>query len=201
MNVAVLISGRGSNLEAILEKEKQKELGNAVISLVVSNNPDAKGLEIAKRYGKKTIVLPSHRNQNRETYDKQLAETLEKNDIDLVVLAGFMRILSPFFVNKFSNKIINIHPSLLPSFPGINAQKQALDYGAKITGCTVHFVDEKVDHGPIILQEVVLVDDSDTEEILAKKILEKEHILLPKAIRLFSEGKIIVEGRKVRIVN
>ncbi|MHA1114780.1 MAG: phosphoribosylglycinamide formyltransferase [Candidatus Heimdallarchaeaceae archaeon] len=201
MNVAVLISGRGSNLEAILEKEKQKELGNAVISLVVSNNPDAKGLEIAKRYGKKTIVLPSHRNQNRETYDKQLAETLEKNNIDLVVLAGFMRILSPFFVNKFSNKIINIHPSLLPSFPGINAQKQALDYGAKITGCTVHFVDEKVDHGPIILQEVVIVDDSDTEETLAKRILEKEHILLPKAIRLFSEGKLIVEGRKVRIVN
>ncbi|UJG42110.1 MAG: phosphoribosylglycinamide formyltransferase [Candidatus Heimdallarchaeum aukensis] len=201
MNVAVLISGRGSNLEAILEKEKQKELGNAVVSLVVSNIPDAKGLEIAKRYGKKTIVLPPHRNQNRETYDKQLAETLEKNNIDLVVLAGFMRILSPFFVNKFSNKIINIHPSLLPSFPGINAQKQALDYGAKITGCTVHFVDEKVDHGPIILQEVVLVDDSDTEETLAKKILEKEHILLPKAIRLFSEGKLIVEGRKVRIVN
>ena len=201
MNVAVLISGRGSNLKAILEKEKQSKLGNAVVSLVVSNKPDAKGLDIAKSYGKKIFVLPSHKSQTRETYDNQLAEILEKNNIDLVVLAGFMRILSPFFVRKFSNKIINIHPSLLPSFPGINAQKQALDYGAKVTGCTVHFVDEKVDHGPIILQDIVTVEDDDTEETLAKKILEKEHILLPRAIKLFSEKKLIVEGRKVRIVN
>jgi len=201
MNVAVLISGRGSNLRAILEAEKNNNLGEAKVTLVLSNKPTAKGLEHARAFGKKVVILESSGFKTREDYDKELVKILNEHRIDLVVLAGFMRILSPVFIEAFRNRIINIHPSLLPSFPGLHAQKQALDYGVKISGCTVHFVTEEVDGGPIILQHAVEVLDDDTEETLSQRILKFEHQLLPKAIRLISEGKVRLEGRKTRIVS
>jgi len=186
VNVAVLISGRGSNLKAILEAEKNNQLGEAKVTLIISNRSDAKGLEYARDYNKKIEIIENSRSSSREEYDKLLIDLLHQNSINLVVLAGFMRILSSLIVNEFQNKIINIHPALLPSFPGLYAQKQALDLGVKITGCTVHFVDEKVDHGPIILQDSIPIFDEDTEESLSKRILKKEHQLLPRAIKLIS---------------
>ncbi|MHA1685487.1 MAG: phosphoribosylglycinamide formyltransferase [Candidatus Heimdallarchaeaceae archaeon] len=200
MNVAVLISGRGSNLRAILEAEKANNLGNAQIKLVVSNNPNAKGLEHAHEFGKKVVILDSSRFKQREEYDKELVNILRENDIELVVLAGFMRILTKVFLDAYRNSVINIHPSLLPSFPGLHAQRQAIEYGVKIAGCTVHFVTEEVDGGPIILQKAVEVLDTDTEETLSHRILEHEHKLLPEAIRLISLGLVQIDGRKVRIV-
>jgi len=199
MKVAVLISGRGSNLKAILDAEKDKKLAKAQIKLIVSNNSKAEGLKYAKEYSKKIICLESKNFKSKEAYDEELAQTIKSYDIDLVVLAGFMRILSPSFVKHFENKIINIHPSLLPAFPGLKAQKQALDYGVKYTGCTVHFVNEKVDGGPIILQDIVKVKDDDTEFSLSNRILEKEHELLPLVIKLISEGYVKIHNNKVRI--
>ncbi len=199
MNIAVLISGRGSNLLSILEHENKNKLGTAKVVLVISNNRNAKGIEYAKQYGKECIVIENHECVNREEYDKKIIEQLEKYNVELVVLAGFMRILSPLFVKRYKHRIINVHPALLPSFPGLNAQKQALNYGVKVSGCTVHFVDDKVDHGEIILQRSVVVKDDDTEESLANRILEQEHILLPLAIKLFSENKLEIKERKVII--
>ena len=200
MNVAVLISGRGSNLRAILEAEKANNLGNAQIKLVVSNKQNAKGLEHAHEFGKKVVILDSSRFKQREEYDKELVNILRENNIELVVLAGFMRILTKVFLDAYRNSVINIHPSLLPSFPGLHAQRQAIEYGVKIAGCTVHFVTEEVDGGPIILQKAVEVLDTDTEETLSHRILEHEHKLLPEAIRLISLGLVQIDGRKVRIV-
>lgn len=200
MNVAVLISGRGSNLRAILEAEKNNNLGKAHVVLVLSNKADAKGLDHAKEFNKDTVVLEASGFNSREDYDRALVEVLHQHNIELVVLAGFMRILTSVFLDAFRNRVINIHPSLLPSFPGLHAQRQALEYGVKISGCTVHFVTEEVDGGPIILQHAVEVYDDDTEETLAKRILKYEHQLLPKAIRLIAEGRVSIKGRKVRIV-
>ncbi|MHA1302920.1 MAG: phosphoribosylglycinamide formyltransferase [Candidatus Heimdallarchaeaceae archaeon] len=201
MKVAVLISGRGSNLHAILQAEAENRLGEAEVVLVLSNKPDALGLNYAKEYGKKTEIIEAKEYETREEYDKAVVKVLKEYEVELVVLAGFMRILSPYFVQAYKHRIINIHPALLPSFPGLHAQKQALDYGVKISGCTVHFVDEEVDHGAIILQEAVRVLDDDSEETLSQRILEKEHELFPLAIKFISEGKIEIKGRKVRIVN
>jgi len=201
VKVAVLISGRGSNLKAILEAEKENKLGKAKVVLILSNKPEAKGLEHARKYRKKIEILESKGYEKREEYDKILVRILNDYEIDLVVLAGFMRILSPVFIEAFRNRVINIHPSLLPSFPGLHAQKQALDYGVKISGCTVHFVTEEVDGGPIILQHPVEVRDDDTVESLSQRILQYEHQILPKAIQLISEGKVKIEGRKTRIVS
>ncbi|NPD89234.1 MAG: phosphoribosylglycinamide formyltransferase [Asgard group archaeon] len=200
MKVAVLISGRGSNLKAILDAEKTHLLGQAKVIIVVSNNSKAKGIEIAKSYGKKTISLEANNFKTKEAYEKELEGIIQNHGIDLIVLAGFMRILSPNFINKFKNKIINIHPSLLPSFPGLKAQKQALDFGARISGCTVHFVNEQIDAGPIILQEAVDIAEDDSEFSLSEKILKEEHRLLPLSIKMISEDKVKIEHNKVRIV-
>ena len=172
-------------------------------TIVISNNPDAAGLKIAQRLGVKTTVIPSKNfDGTRAQYDQKIISTLEQNGVTpkngLVCLAGFMRIISPEFISKYKNRIINIHPAILPSFPGLHAQKQALDYGVKYSGCTVHFVDSGVDTGPIILQEIVPVKDDDTEETLSKRILAKEHIAYVKAIKLIAEGKVRINGRKTR---
>ena len=204
LNLGILISGRGSNMEFILKSIIKNNIPiNPAI--VISNRIDAKGIEIAKKLGVKTEVIESKGFKGtREEYDKKIISILIKHGVTpkngLVCLAGFMRIISPEFVKKYKNKILNIHPALLPSFPGLDAQKQALDYGAKFSGCTVHFVDSGVDTGPIIIQKIVKVLDDDTEESLAKRILAKEHQAYPEAVRLIAENKIKIVGRKTRIV-
>jgi phosphoribosylglycinamide formyltransferase-1 len=203
LNLGILISGRGSNMEAILKSIKRKKIPiNPAI--VISNNPDAKGLRIAQNLGVKTEVIESKGFKgSRAEYDKKIISTLTKNGVTpkngLVCLAGFMRIISPEFVKKYKNQMINIHPALLPSFPGLDAQKQAVAYGAKYSGCTVHFVDSGVDTGPIILQKIVKILDDDTEETLSKRILAKEHQAYPEGVRLFAENKITISGRKTKI--
>lgn len=189
-------------MEAILKAiKKQKIPINPAI--VISNNPDAMGLKIAQKMGIKTEVIASKNfDGTRWQYDQKIIKSLQKHGVTprngLVCLAGFMRIISPEFISKYKNRIINIHPAVLPSFPGLHAQKQALDYGVKFSGCTVHFVDSGVDTGPIILQEIVPVMDNDTEETLSKRILTKEHKVYAKAVRLVAEGKIRIHGRKTR---
>ena len=189
-------------METILKAIKRKKIPiNPAI--VISNNPDAKGLQIAQRMGVPTEVIPSKGfSGTRWEYDQLIIKTLEKYKVTpksgLVCLAGFMRIISPEFIAKYKNRILNIHPALLPSFPGLHAQKQALDYGVKYSGCTVHFVDSGVDTGPIILQEIVPIKDDDTEETLSKRILAKEHVAYVKAVRLVAEGKVKTSGRKTR---
>jgi phosphoribosylglycinamide formyltransferase 1 len=189
-------------MEAILKAIKRKKIPiNPAI--VISNNPDAKGLQIAQKMGVPTEVIPSKDfSGTRWEYDQLIIKTLEKYKVTpksgLVCLAGFMRIISPEFIAKYKNRILNIHPALLPSFPGLHAQKQALDYGVKYSGCTVHFVDSGVDTGPIILQEIVPIKDDDTEETLSRRILAKEHVAYVKAVRLVAEGKVKISGRKTR---
>ena len=199
MNVAVLISGRGSNLKAILEAERNNKIAKAQVKLVLSNNCKAEGLKYAKEYDKKAVCLESNNFKSKVAYDNELTDIIKSHNIDLVVLAGFMRILSPSFIKQFENKIINIHPSLLPSFPGLNAQKQALEHGVKVTGCTVHFANELVDKGPIILQKTIDVKEDDTEFSLSNRILEKEHEILSLAIKLISENRVKIIKNKVRI--
>ena len=191
-------------MEAILRSIKRKNIPiNPAV--VISNKSDARGLEVAKKLGVQTEVIESKGFKgNRWDYDKKIVSVLKKNGVTqkngLVCLAGFMRIISPEFVKKYKNRIINIHPALLPSFPGLDAQKQAVTYGAKFSGCTVHFVDSGVDTGPIILQKIVKVKDEDTEETLAKRILKKEHQAYPEAVRLIAENKIKISGRKTLIL-
>ncbi|MFI5417266.1 MAG: phosphoribosylglycinamide formyltransferase [Nitrososphaerales archaeon] len=202
LSLGILISGRGSNMESILKAiKKQKIPINPAV--VISNNPDAVGLKIAQRMGVKTEVVESKGFAgSRWDYDKKIIQVLSRHGVTekngLVCLAGFMRIISPEFIRKYKNRMLNIHPAILPSFPGLHAQRQAVEYGAKYSGCTVHFVDEGVDTGPIILQAIVEVKDSDTEETLSKKILAKEHKIYPQAVKLFAEGKIKVSGRKIK---
>ena len=194
LKLAVLISGRGSNMQAILNSIKKQSIPiNPVI--VISNKPTARGLRIAKRYGVKTEIVESKGFQgSRWEYDQKIIDVLSRYRITpkngLICLAGFMRILSPEFIKKYKNRILNIHPAILPAFPGLDAQKRAIDSGVKYSGCTVHFVDEGIDTGQIIVQEVVKVRSDDTEETLAKRILAKEHKAYPKAIRLVAEKKI-----------
>ena len=202
LNLGILISGRGSNMEAILKAiKKQKIPINPAV--VISNNPDALGLKIAQKMGIKTeVIVSKNHDGTRWQYDQKIIKSLQRHGVTprngLVCLAGFMRIISPEFISKYKNRIINIHPAILPSFPGLHAQKQALDYGVKFSGCTVHFVDSGVDTGPIILQEIVPVKDGDTEETLSKRILSKEHKAYAKAVRLVAEGKIRISGRKTK---
>ena len=203
LNLAILISGRGSNMEAILKTIRKKKIP-ANPAVVISNKPDAKGLRIAKKLGVKTEVVDSQDFKgDRAEYDKKIIKVLEKYGVTpengLVCLAGFMRIISPEFIRKYKNRIMNIHPALLPAYPGLYAQKQALEGGAKYSGCTVHFADEKVDHGPIILQSVVKVKDDDTEESLSKRILAQEHKIYPEAVRLFALGKLKVAGKRTKL--
>jgi phosphoribosylglycinamide formyltransferase-1 len=197
VRLGILISGRGSNFEAIANSIARGKL-DAEIAIVVSNRAAAQGLDIARERGIPIRIIPSQ-GMDRETYDKLLIEELRTHEVELVCLAGFMRLLSANFVRAFPQRVLNIHPSLLPSFPGLDAQKQALDHGVKITGCTVHFVDEFLDSGPIVIQSAVPVLDSDTQQTLSARILAQEHVIYSQAIQLISEGRVEVEGRKVVI--
>jgi phosphoribosylglycinamide formyltransferase-1 len=194
--IGVLLSGRGSNFEALADSVASGKIPNAEIALVLSNREAAAGIERAKSRGLATRVIPS-KGLEREAYDRLVVAALHEAKVDLVCLAGYMRLLSPYFVAAFPQKILNIHPSLLPSFPGLEAQKQALDYGVKFAGCTVHFVDENLDAGPIILQSVVPVEDNDTEESLSARILKGEHKIYSEAVKFVLEGKYKIEGRRV----
>ena len=198
LKLGVLISGNGSNLQSIVDHIEEGSL-KAIIKIVISNNPEAYGITRAKKHGIPVVVLRNGDFQNKAAFDLELIRILKNNCVDLVILAGFMRIITPALLNAFPHKIMNIHPALLPSFPGIHGQKQALDYGVKLSGCTVHFVDEGVDTGPIIIQSAVQVFDDDTEDTLAARILKEEHRIYSQAIQLFAESKIEIKGRKVRI--
>ncbi len=201
INIAVFISGRGSNFLALLKNIEKGVLKNCQIAVVFSNNPNAKGLEYAAEAGIKTIVIPSKNRSDRVEYDKEIINALSEYNIDLICLAGYMRIVTEELVEAYKNKIINIHPALLPSFPGLHAQKQALDYGVKVSGCTVHFVDGGMDTGPIILQKTVPVYDNDTEDTLSARILEQEHTAYSEAVALYAAGRLKVSGRKVEILD
>ena len=194
--IGVLLSGRGSNFEALADSVASGKIPSAEIALVLSNREAAAGIERAKSRKLPTRVIPS-KGLEREAYDRLVVAALHEAKVDLVCLAGYMRLLSPYFVAAFPQKILNIHPSLLPSFPGLEAQKQALDYGVKFAGCTVHFVDENLDAGPIVLQSVVPVEDSDTEESLSARILKDEHKIYSEAVKFVLEGKYKIEGRRV----
>lgn len=193
--LGILISGRGSNFEAIAGSIERGIL-DAEIAVVISNRSDAPGLEIARRRGLNALCLPS-RGLDREVYDRTVLAELEKHRVDLVCLAGYMRLLSAVFIRRFANRILNIHPSLLPSFPGLDAQHQALTHGVKISGCTVHFVEEELDAGPIVLQAAVPVRDDDTAETLSARILREEHRIYSEAIAIVLRGAYRIEGRRV----
>ena len=182
IRIAILISGRGSNMVALADAIQHGTIPNAEIVVVISDQPDAKGLRAAEERGLRTLVI-ERRGRKREEHDREIVSVLRNEQIDLICLAGYMRVLSPFFVKSFAERILNIHPSLLPLFPGLDAQRQALDHGAKVSGCTVHFVDNTLDGGPIIAQRSVPVLDDDTVETLSTRILEQEHILYPEAVR------------------
>jgi phosphoribosylglycinamide formyltransferase-1 len=194
-NLGILLSGRGSNFEAIADNVASGKL-EAKIAVVISNRPEAAGIELARRRGLNALVLPS-KGKTREEHDREVVAALREHQVELVCLAGYMRLLSPWFVQQFPNRILNIHPSLLPAFPGLDAQKQAIEYGVKLSGCTVHFVDENLDHGAIIVQKAVPVLDGDNEYTLAARILEQEHVAYTEAIRIVLEGNYRIEGRRV----
>ncbi len=193
--LGILLSGRGSNFEAIADSIQSGRLP-AEIAIVISNRADAPGLESARRRGLNTKLIPS-KGRQREEHDAEVITALKDAGVDLVCLAGYMRLLSPEFVRAFPNRILNIHPSLLPAFPGLDAQKQAIEYGAKVSGCTVHFVDEHLDNGPIILQKTVPVLEGDDEETLTARILEQEHVAYTEALQMLLSGEFEVQGRKV----
>ncbi|MBI4488413.1 MAG: phosphoribosylglycinamide formyltransferase [Deltaproteobacteria bacterium] len=196
--LGVLISGSGTNLQAIIDAVEEKRL-DALVRVVISNREDAFGLARARRHNIPTEVVDHRKFVTREAYDQALIDILKARQVELVVLAGFMRLLSPLFVKTFSNRIMNIHPALLPAFPGLHVQKKALDHGVRFSGCTVHFVNEECDQGPIIIQAVVPVFPDDTEESLSARILGEEHRIYPRAIQLYSEGRLHVVGRKVLV--
>jgi len=193
--LGILLSGRGSNFEAIARNVASGKIPDARIGVVISNRSDAGGIETAKRLGLETLVIPS-KGKDREIHDREIVAALQQHKVDLVCLAGYMRLLSPWFVKQFPQRILNIHPSLLPAFPGLEAQQQVFNYGVKLTGCTVHFVDEELDHGAIIIQKAVPVLDSDDEHTLASKILEQEHEAYSEAINLVLNRAWKVAGRR-----
>jgi phosphoribosylglycinamide formyltransferase 1 len=197
--IGVLLSGRGSNFEALAESVTAGRIPNAEIVIALSNREDARGIEKAHALGIEARVISS-KGLEREAYDKLVIAALQEKHVDLVCLAGYMRLLSPQFVAAFRNRILNIHPSLLPAFPGLEAQRQALEHGAKFSGCTVHFVDENLDAGPIVLQACVQIEDSDTPETLAARILREEHRIYAEAVRIVLEGRFRIEGRRVLIL-
>ena len=194
--IGVLLSGRGSNFEALAESVAAGRIPDAEIAIVVSNREGAEGIEKARQRGMDARVIPS-KGLEREAYDKLVVAALQEKKVDLVCLAGYMRLLSPHFVAAFHNRILNIHPSLLPAFPGLESQRQALEHGAKFSGCTVHFVDENLDAGPIVLQACVAIEDSDTPETLAERILREEHRIYTEAVRIVLERRYRMEGRRV----
>ncbi len=194
--IGVLLSGRGSNFVALADSVAAGRIPDAEIAIVVSNREGAAGIDKAKDRGIPTRVIPS-KGLEREPYDRQVVAVLHEHKVDLICLAGYMRLLSSYFVASFPNRILNIHPSLLPSFPGLESQRQALEYGVKIAGCTVHFVDENLDAGPIVLQAAVPVHDADTEVTLSERILAEEHRIYSEAVRIVLEGKFKIAGRRV----
>lgn len=198
LRLGVLASGNGSNLQAIIDRCRECELPAEVV-LVLSNKSQAGALTRARKAGIATMVIDHRDHPERAAFDHAMVTALQNAEVDLVVLAGFMRILTPVFLEAFPQRIMNIHPALLPAFPGINAQRKALEYGVKIAGCTVHFVDPGVDSGPIIIQAAVPVLDDDDETTLSRRILEQEHRIYPEAIQLYAEGRLHIEGRHVRI--
>jgi phosphoribosylglycinamide formyltransferase-1 len=195
-NLGILLSGRGSNFEAIARNVASGAIPDARIAVVISNRTDAGGIETAKRLGLETLVIHS-KGKQREDHDREVVAALQQHKVDLVCLAGYMRLLSPWFVKQFPHKILNIHPSLLPAFPGLEAQQQAFAYGVKVAGCTVHFVDEELDHGAIIVQKAVPVLENDDEHALAARILEQEHIAYSEAIAKVLSGKFDINGRRL----
>lgn len=197
-NVAILLSGRGSNFLALSDAITAGKIPARIV-LVVSNKPDAPGLTHARERNYETVCVPS-KGIKREAYDRQVVKELKARQVDVICLAGFMRLLSSWFVQQYPRQILNIHPSLLPAFPGLHSQKQALEWGAKVSGCTVHFVDEKLDHGPIIVQRSVPVLDEDTEETLSARILEQEHQIYPEALKLVCEERVRFQERQVLIL-
>jgi len=194
MNIVVLISGRGSNLQALLDADLP-----GTVKGVVSNRADAGGLAIAATHGVQTAVVPHREFATRDTFDAALIAAIDRFDPGLVVLAGFMRILTPSFVAHYSGRLINIHPSLLPAFPGLDTHRRALDAGVKVHGCTVHFVTDALDHGPIVAQAAVPVLEDDDESSLAARVLAEEHRILPQAVRAFCEGRLVIAGGRVRV--
>jgi phosphoribosylglycinamide formyltransferase-1 len=198
LQIGVLISGRGSNLQAIIDASESGDIP-AKVAVVISNKPKAFGLERAKKHNIPTEVFDPKKFKDKNTYELEIVKILKQHNVQLVCLAGYMRIIGEVLLEHFQGKMLNIHPALLPSFPGLHVQKAALDHGVKISGATVHFVDEGCDTGPIIVQAAVPVLDDDTEETLSARILEQEHKIYPQAIKLFTEGKLKIEGRKVRI--
>lgn len=195
-NLGILLSARGSNFEAIAKNVASGRISDARIAVVISNRADAGGIATAQRLGLTALVISS-KGKDREAHDREVVAALQQHKVDLVCLAGYMRLLSPWFVRQFPHRILNIHPSLLPAFPGLEAQEQALAYGVKITGCTVHFVDEELDHGPIVVQKTVPILDTDDEHSLAARILEQEHIAYSEAINLVLQGKFEIAGRRL----
>jgi phosphoribosylglycinamide formyltransferase-1 len=203
-NLGILVSGRGSNMLAIIRSIERGKIKGAKVAVVISDKRDAKALELAMEHGIDAVWLNAAEAATRLDYDKRLLDILEEKGVNpkggLLLLAGFMRLLSPELVDAFRGRIMNVHPALLPSFPGLRAQQQALEYGVKVSGCTVHFVVPEVDSGPIILQSAVEVEDGDTPESLAARILKEEHRIYPLAVKLFVEGRLKIEGRNVVIL-
>lgn len=194
--IGVLLSGRGSNFDALAASVAAGRIPNAEISIVVSNRETAQGIEKARARGIEARVIPS-KGLERDAYDRLVVAALREKNVDLVCLAGYMRLLSPYFVKEFPQRILNIHPSLLPAFPGLESQRQALEHGAKFSGCTVHFVDENLDAGPIVMQAVVAIEDRDTPETLSERILREEHRVYTEAVRIVLEGRFRIDGRRV----
>ena len=199
LNLAVLASGRGSNFQSILDEIEKGRL-QASIRILIADNPNAYAIERAKKHGIESLIIRPKEFNTKDDFYTSIVTELKKRDVALVVLAGFMRIVGAPLIDAFPNRIMNIHPALLPNFPGLHGQKQAVDYGVKISGCTVHFVDKGMDTGPIIIQAAVPVYDTDTEETLSERILKLEHRIYPEAIRLFSENRLKLEGRRVNII-
>ena len=197
-NLGILLSGRGSNFVAIADSIDAGRIPGACIAIVISNRADACGIETARKRGLNALIIPS-KGREREAHDGEVVAALKEHKVDLICLAGYMRLLSPWFVQQFPRRILNIHPSLLPAFPGLEAQQQAFAYGVKVSGCTVHFVDEELDHGAIIVQKTVPVLDSDDEHSLAERILTQEHVAYTEAINVVLEGKFEVSGRRLRL--
>ena len=199
IRIAVLVSGRGSNLQAIIDSIENKYL-HAQISVVISDIGDAYALERARTHGIKAVHIDPKRFESKESYETEILRVLDSHNVQLMLLAGYMKILGKTLLTAYKNRILNIHPALLPAFPGLHAQEQAFKHGVKVAGCTVHFVDEELDGGPIILQKCVEVKEDDTAQTLAERILEQEHKIYPEAIKLFVENKLRIEGRKVNII-
>ena len=199
MNIGVLASGGGTDFQSMVDARDRGELP-VTVAVLIYNRPEAHVRERA-RLADVPAVFVDHRHRERKEFEEEMIRALDRHGVELVVMAGFMRLLTPHFIHRYRNRLINIHPALLPSFPGTHAQRDALRYGVKVSGCTVHFVDENMDAGPIILQQAVQVLETDTEETLRERILAEEHLVLPRAIRLYAEGRLRIEGRRVRILD